>query len=97
MGVGGPTGAMVGVGPLQPLPLPLAKKTDLLAAIRKGDVLLHHPYQSFQPVIDLLNIAATDSQVVAIKMTVYRTGTESALMDSLLAAGRAGKQGAGRG
>ncbi|MFO1234909.1 MAG: polyphosphate kinase 1 [Rivihabitans pingtungensis] len=74
------------------LPLPLAKKNDLLAAIRKGDVLLHHPYQSFQPVIDLLNIAATDPQVVAIKMTVYRTGTESALMDSLLAAARAGKQ-----
>ena len=49
-------------------------------------MLLHHPYQSFQPVIDLLNIAATDPQVVAIKMTVYRTGTESALMDSLLAA-----------
>ena len=42
--------------------------------------------------IDLLNIAATDPQVVAIKMTVYRTGTESALMDSLLAAARAGKQ-----
>ena len=47
------------------------QKNDLLAAIRKGDVLLHHPYQSFQPVIDLLNIAATDPQVVAIKMTVW--------------------------
>ncbi len=73
-------------------PAPLGKKNDLLAAIRKGDVLLHHPYQSFQPVIDLLNVAATDPQVVAIKMTVYRTGTESALMDSLIAAARAGKQ-----
>lgn len=74
------------------LPLALKKKGDLLAAMRKGDLVLHHPYQSFQPVIDLLNIAATDPHVVAIKMTVYRTGTESALMESLIAAARAGKQ-----
>ena len=64
----------------------------MLAAIRKQDILLHHPYQSFQPVLDFLNIAATDPNVVAIKMTVYRTGTESALMESLIAAARTGKQ-----
>jgi len=74
------------------LPAQLEKKIGLFDAIRQGDILLHHPYQSFQPVIDLLNLAATDPQVVAIKMTVYRTGTDSVLMDSLIAAARAGKQ-----
>lgn len=74
------------------LPAQLSKKSDLFATIRKGDVLLHHPYQSFQPVIDLLRLAAEDPQVVAVKMTVYRTGTDSVLMDSLVAAARAGKQ-----
>jgi polyphosphate kinase len=74
------------------LPPMLEKKIGLFEAIRKGDILLHHPYQSFQPVIDLLNLAATDPKVVAIKMTVYRTGTDSVLMDSLILAARAGKQ-----
>jgi polyphosphate kinase len=74
------------------LPVLLEKKVGLFDAISRGDILLHHPYQSFQPVIDLLNLAATDPQVVAIKMTVYRTGTDSVLMDSLIAAARAGKQ-----
>ncbi|WP_215777814.1 polyphosphate kinase 1 [Paludibacterium sp. B53371] len=74
------------------LPPQLEKKVGLFDAISQGDILLHHPYQSFQPVIDLLNLAATDPQVVAIKMTVYRTGTDSVLMDSLIAAARAGKQ-----
>jgi polyphosphate kinase len=74
------------------LPDQLGKKQPLFEAIRKGDILLHHPFQSFQPVIDMLNLAATDPQVVAIKMTVYRTGTDSVLMESLIAAARAGKQ-----
>ncbi|WP_275405080.1 polyphosphate kinase 1 [Crenobacter caeni] len=74
------------------LPLALQNKANLFEAVRQGDLLLHHPYQSFQPVIDLLNLAAIDPQVVAIKMTVYRTGTDSVLMDSLIAAARAGKQ-----
>jgi polyphosphate kinase len=79
--------------PFQPsLPPELAKKPDLFATIGRGDVLLHHPYQSFQPVIDLLNLAVEDPQVVAVKMTVYRTGTDSVLMESLIAAARAGKQ-----
>jgi polyphosphate kinase len=79
--------------PFQPtLPPQLEKKASLFDALRQGDLLLHHPYQSFQPVIDLLHLAATDPQVVAIKMTVYRTGTDSVLMDSLIAAARAGKQ-----
>lgn len=79
--------------PFEPsLPPILEKKIGLFEAISKGDILLHHPYQSFQPVIDMLNLAATDPQVVAIKMTVYRTGTDSVLMDSLISAARAGKQ-----
>lgn len=80
--------------PFQPSwPSQLPKKGgDLFTTIRRGDILLHHPYQSFEPVIDLLLSAATDPQVVAIKMTVYRTGTDSVLMESLIAAARAGKQ-----
>ena len=74
------------------MPAIMEKKAGLFDAISQGDILLHHPYQSFQPVIDMLNLAATDPQVVAIKMTVYRTGTDSVLMDSLIAAARAGKQ-----
>jgi polyphosphate kinase len=74
------------------LPDILEKKTPLFDAIRKGDMLLHHPFQTFQPVIDLLTQAASDPAVVAIKMTVYRTGTDSVLMESLIAAARAGKQ-----
>ena len=60
--------------------------------MRKNDILLHHPYQSFLPVIALIDQAATDPQVVAIKMTVYRTGTDSVLMKSLLRAARNGKE-----
>ncbi|SCK06427.1 polyphosphate kinase 1 [Vogesella sp. LIG4] len=77
---------------LPTLPRPLANKVPLFDAMRQEDMLLHHPFQSFQPVIDLLNEAATDPDVVAIKMTVYRTGTDSVLMESLIAAARAGKE-----
>lgn len=73
-------------------PQEIRKQSDLFAAIRKSDVLLHHPYQSFTPVVDLLQQAANDPAVVAIKMTVYRTGSESALMEALLEAARRGKE-----
>ena len=68
------------------------KNNDLFRVISKHDVLLHHPYQSFNPVLDFLRTAAADPQVVAIKQTIYRTGTDSALMDALLQAAKSGKE-----
>jgi polyphosphate kinase len=65
---------------------------NLFDQLRKGDILLHHPYHSFQTVIDFIKHAAYDPDVVAIKQTVYRTGMNSDLMESLIAAARAGKE-----
>ncbi|MDP1633258.1 MAG: polyphosphate kinase 1, partial [Gallionellaceae bacterium] len=68
------------------------KGADMFKVIRKSDVLLHHPYQSFKPVIDFIQQAASDPAVVAIKQTVYRTGADSALMEALIAAAQRGKE-----
>ncbi len=79
--------------PFQPgLPKQFAKRYDIFDSIRKQDILLHHPYQSFEPVIQLLQQAAEDPDVVAIRMTVYRTGTDSVLMEHLLRAAQKGKE-----
>ncbi|HUQ29513.1 MAG TPA: polyphosphate kinase 1 [Usitatibacter sp.] len=74
------------------LPKPLAKGRDIFATIRKGDQLLHRPFQSFTPVIEFIREAARDPQVVAIKQTVYRTGTDSVIMQTLIDAAQAGKE-----
>lgn len=65
---------------------------DIFAVLRKQDVLLHHPFQSFLPVVDFIRNAASDPCVVAIKQTIYRTGMNSDLMDSLIMAAQRGKE-----
>ncbi|UGQ48068.1 polyphosphate kinase 1 [Massilia endophytica] len=65
---------------------------DIFATLREQDILLHHPFQSFQTVIDFIRSAALDPNVVAIKQTVYRTGMNSDLMEALIAAARLGKE-----
>jgi polyphosphate kinase len=75
------------------VPSVLQKKgSDIFKVMRKSDVLLHHPFQSFKPVIDFIQQAASDPKVVAIKQTVYRTGVDSALMEALIAATQLGKE-----
>jgi polyphosphate kinase len=73
-------------------PAKLVNTHDMFAVLRKQDVLLHHPYQSFQPVIDFVRCAAADPNVVAIKQTIYRAGANSELMDSLINAALRGKE-----
>jgi polyphosphate kinase len=78
--------------PFQP-GLPAALDSgELFEVLKKQDVLLHHPYQSFLPVIDFIRTTANDPQVIAIKQTVYRTGTDSELMETLVEAARKGKE-----
>ncbi len=68
------------------------RANEIFAAIAQQDRLLHHPYESFQPVIDFLTAAAADPAVMAIKQTIYRTGEDSELMKLLLNAARSGKE-----
>src|SRR5919201_111676 len=73
--------------------LPMALDTsELFEVLKKQDVLLHHPFQSFLPVIDFIRTTADDPNVIAIKQTVYRTGTDSELMEILIDAARKGKE-----
>ena len=74
------------------MPAQFAKYPSIFQAVAAGDILLHHPYQSFQPVIDFIREAAEDPDVLAIRQTVYRTGTDSELMRQLIAAAQRGKE-----
>jgi polyphosphate kinase len=74
------------------LPAQLGHGQSMFQVIAAGDILLHHPYQSFQPVIDFIREAAEDPNVLAIRQTVYRTGTDSELMRHLIAAAQRGKE-----
>lgn len=79
--------------PFTPGPsLPEVVDDRLFAELKKRDVLLHHPYQSFEPVIQFLRCAVDDPNVIAIKQTIYRTGSKSTLMELLLEAVRRGKE-----
>jgi polyphosphate kinase len=78
--------------PFQPgLPLRL-EGVELFEVLKKQDLLLHHPFQSFLPVLDFIRTTALDPNVIAIRQTVYRTGTDSELMDILIDAARRGKE-----
>ena len=74
------------------LPTALRTDDDIFSILRKQNLLLHHPYQSFGPVVDFIAVAASDPQVLAIKQTLYRTGAESPFVDHLVKAARAGKE-----
>ena len=69
----------------------LPRNESILARVRQGDVMLHHPFQSFDPVVQFLREAVYDPLVLAIKQTVYRTGSQSVLMELLIEAARRGK------
>src|SRR5260221_8202480 len=74
------------------LPDRLLGAPDILSAIREQDILLHHPYQSFGPVVEFIRCAPEAPNVVPIKQTVYRTGVNSVLMEALIEAAKRGKE-----
>jgi len=74
------------------VPPVLRNQTSIFDAIKKQDVLLHHPYSSFGTVVDFINAAANDPQVLAIKMCLYRTGKKSPIPQALIQASERGKQ-----
>jgi polyphosphate kinase len=70
----------------------LPRHRPIFERLRKGDVLLHHPFESFEPVVQMLREAVEDPDVLAIKQTIYRTGAKSVLMDLLIEGARRGKE-----
>jgi polyphosphate kinase len=75
-----------------PWPKGLSRDESIFERLHEGDVLMHHPFESFEPVVQFLREAVDDPDVLAIKQTIYRTGSESPLMDLLIEAARRGKE-----
>uniref|UniRef100_UPI002872DCC4 polyphosphate kinase 1 n=1 Tax=Azohydromonas aeria TaxID=2590212 RepID=UPI002872DCC4 len=73
-------------------PASLPRGSSIFERLQQGELLLHHPFESFEPVVQFLREAVADPQVLAIKQTIYRTGTESVLMEQLIEAARRGKE-----
>ncbi len=78
--------------PFTPQTPKVLRNQDIFAAIRSRDIALHHPFDSFQPIIDLVRAAAIDPNVLAIKMTLYRVGRNSPIVQALMEAVENGKQ-----
>lgn len=79
--------------PFRPhVPAALRSGTDIFASIRAHDIILHHPYDSFSPVTEFVEVAAADPDVLAIKQTIYRVGRNSPIVEALIEAGDEGKQ-----